>query len=334
MLFADKDWNHNFLRVEIYIFIFFAKTVLWAIIYIDQTYIPNQINQHFNATKIAEVQNVQATKDEAAMNPEYNSSWGGASKIAINTLSNKPGLALLSRLKPPFDISIVIPYRNRAVQLAKFLVEMEEYTTGQGIDPMFVIVEQTEKQLFNRGKLLNIGFLETKKLANVGCYMFHDVDILPTHGSNCDYSCYRDVGGNSHPRAFAVYLSKWNYEHQSWPGFGGVTQMTEKHMLSTNGNPNRFYGWGGEDGVMYVRLLKAGLIRSEVPKTCRFDADQHDHDAGNAERANYHKWVNRELKKENRRWPSAVSDGLSTIEYNVTNLEKLSYNVFKITVEI
>jgi len=331
MLFADNDWNHSFLRVEIYIFIFFAKTILWAIIYIDQ-FMPNTINQHFNATKIAEVQNL--VMQAAVINPDYNY-WGGASENSsrIRETFNNPGLAL-SRLKPPFDISIVVPYRNRADQLAKFLVEMEKYTNGQGIDPIFIIVEQTEKQLFNRGKLLNIGFLETKKLAKVGCYMFHDVDILPTHGSDCDYSCYRDERSTSHPRAFAVYLSKWNYEHQSWPGFGGVTQMTEEHMMKTNGNPNRFYGWGGEDGVMYVRLLKAGLIRSEVPRTCKFDADQHEHDAGNAERANYHKWVNRELKKENRRWPSAVNDGLSTIEYNVTNLEKIKYNVFKITVDI
>ena len=176
--------------------------------------------------------------------------------------------------------------------------------------------------------------MESKKLANVQCYMFHDVDILPTKNANCDYSCYKDSQGISHPRAFAVYLSKWNYTHQSWPGFGGVTQMTDEHMLKTNGNPNRFYGWGGEDGVMYVRLLKAGLKRSEVSSECKYEAKKHEHDEGNAEKVNYHNWVIKELKKENKRLKSVVSDGLSSIDYNVTKIQKLKYNVYKLTVDL
>ena len=38
---------------------------------------------------------------------------------------------------------------------------METYINAQGLDPMFMIVEQSDKNLFNRGKLLNIGYLET-----------------------------------------------------------------------------------------------------------------------------------------------------------------------------
>lgn len=67
--------------------------------------------------------------------------------------------------------------------------------------------------------------------------------------------------------------------------------MSARHMRKTNGNPNRFFGWGGEDGVMYVRILKAGLKRTEVPRNCTFEAEKHDHDEGNEERSHYKRLV-------------------------------------------
>ena len=92
-----------------------------------------------------------------------------------------------------------------------------------------VIVEQTDEKLFNRGILLNIGYLETDKMAYVSCYTFHDVDILPI--GDCDYSC------KGQPRAMAVYLSRWNFTRPSWPGFGGVIQLKTRHLKKTNGHP-------------------------------------------------------------------------------------------------
>ena len=71
-------------------------------------------------------------------------------------------------------LGIIVPYRNRSEQLAVFRKEINDYLE---IDFELIIVEQSDKKEFNRGKLLNIGFLEADKL---GCdyVIFHDIDML------------------------------------------------------------------------------------------------------------------------------------------------------------
>ena len=56
-----------------------------------------------------------------------------------------------------------------------------------------VIVEQSDATTFNRAKLLNIGFVETLKIAKLDCFIFHDVDLLPQNDFNI-YAC------THHPR--------------------------------------------------------------------------------------------------------------------------------------
>ena len=38
---------------------------------------------------------------------------------------------------------------------------------------------QKQGGLFNKAMIMNIGFVETLKMANYGGYIFHDVDLLP-----------------------------------------------------------------------------------------------------------------------------------------------------------
>lgn len=64
---------------------------------------------------------------------------------------------------------IIVPYRDRAEHLAKFI---EHY---KGVLPIYVI-EQADGKPFNRAKLLNVGFLEFGRYYDYAIY--HDVDML------------------------------------------------------------------------------------------------------------------------------------------------------------
>ena len=85
-------------------------------------------------------------------------------------------------------LGIVVPYRSRESHLNKFNDATEKYLKSKNIDFEIIIVEQTDDKPFNRGKLLNVGYIKAKAL---GCdyVVFHDVDMLPM---DVDYS-YSEV---------------------------------------------------------------------------------------------------------------------------------------------
>ncbi len=78
-------------------------------------------------------------------------------------------------------LAIIVPYRNRAEHLARFLPHMVTYferdKLDRAIDYSIHIVEQVGNLPFNRGALLNAGFRIARDGADYFC--FHDVDYLP-----------------------------------------------------------------------------------------------------------------------------------------------------------
>jgi len=75
-----------------------------------------------------------------------------------------------------------------------------------------MILIQVKPEIFNRGALMNVGFVEvTRMLAaeeeargSIDCVIFHDVDLLPEDRYNF-YVC------SPLPRHMAAYRSGWNY---------------------------------------------------------------------------------------------------------------------------
>lgn len=69
-------------------------------------------------------------------------------------------------------LSIIVPYRDRPDHLKQFIPHMNKYLP----DAKIVIVEQADDgKPFNRGKLINVGYLEFP--SDYICA--HDVDMLP-----------------------------------------------------------------------------------------------------------------------------------------------------------
>lgn len=147
-------------------------------------------------------------------------------------------------------LCIVVPFReqpqfDRAAQLRALLRALSR-GVPRGVDYRVLVIEQCEDgQLFNRGKLLNVGFA----LRPRGCQscVFHDVDLVP-----CDTLVRHYL---SRPGVYHLG-ARWNRYNDNPRYLGGVLQVEASVFEAVNGFPNTFWGWGGEDDALYERLQR------------------------------------------------------------------------------
>lgn len=81
-------------------------------------------------------------------------------------------------------VAIIVPYRDREEHLRAFLHNVHPILSRQQIDYAIFVIEEVQSQLFNRAKLMNIGFVEAVKSYDFQCFIFHDVDLLPEDDRN------------------------------------------------------------------------------------------------------------------------------------------------------
>jgi hypothetical protein len=148
-------------------------------------------------------------------------------------------------------LAIVVPYRDRAEHLARFLPHLATYFERDLFDRFIPwslhIVEQAGDAPFNRGALKNAGFLLSREHADYVC--FHDVDYLPVWA---DYSYVRQ------PTRLI-----WHglYPQPGYDTFmGGVVAFNRPDFERINGYSNDYAGWGYEDDDVRERCRRAGLV--------------------------------------------------------------------------
>jgi hypothetical protein len=145
-------------------------------------------------------------------------------------------------------IGIVVPYRNRPVELELFIKTMKSYIEQKNIPYEIIIVNQDNAKQFNRGMLLNIGFEHALKL-KCDYVVFHDLDMLPL---DVDYSFspiplhlatdFILEEGEKNREVFDEY-------------FGGVTIFPVDVFKKINGYSNKYWGWGYEDTDLLLRCV-------------------------------------------------------------------------------
>ncbi|XP_075980764.1 beta-1,4-N-acetylgalactosaminyltransferase bre-4-like [Anticarsia gemmatalis] len=116
------------------------------------------------------------------------------------------GIYQPSACKPRHSVAIIIAYRGCRRYLAMFLMVLHPLLIKQQLDyQIFVIEQSNNSQLFNRGKLLNIGFTEAQKYRKTGwdCLILHEAHLVPTDSRNL-YRC------SWYPRQLAVYVEREN----------------------------------------------------------------------------------------------------------------------------
>ncbi|KAL7577078.1 hypothetical protein ACA910_006817 [Epithemia clementina (nom. ined.)] len=173
--------------------------------------------------------------------------------------------------------AIIVPYRDRAYHLERFLEYMSlylkyHYQRDNGDDDhsksihhhqlhtfALYIIEQADDELFNRALLMNVGLdhvaLETE------CVIQHDVDLVPSFFAPVPYhNC-------TLPTHLAGRSQTYNF-HLYYPSYlGAALTMHQQHWAAINGMDNQMQGWGAEDDELYVRLTFLGLTNCSATNT-------------------------------------------------------------------
>uniref|UniRef100_A0A8I3P829 Beta-1,4-galactosyltransferase n=2 Tax=Canis lupus familiaris TaxID=9615 RepID=A0A8I3P829_CANLF len=104
----------------------------------------------------------------------------------------------------PHKVAIIIPFRNRQEHLKYWLYYLHPILQRQQLDYGIYVINQAGETMFNRAKLLNIGFQEALKDYDYNCFVFSDVDLIPMNDHNA-YRCF------SQPRHISVAMDKFGF---------------------------------------------------------------------------------------------------------------------------
>ncbi|XP_036414444.1 LOW QUALITY PROTEIN: beta-1,4-galactosyltransferase 3 [Colossoma macropomum] len=219
------------------------------------------------------------------------------------------------RYRPPdcdarHRTAIIIPHRSREHHLKFLLYYLHPFLQRQQLNYGIYIIHQAGNYTFNRAKLMNVGFREAMREEDWDCLFFHDVDLIPEDDRNT-YTC------DQTPKHAAIAMDKFGYKLPYKMYFGGVSALTPLHYLKMNGFPNNYWGWGGEDDDIGIRVSLAGMtITRPSLKVGRYKMIKHKHDQGNEvnpKRFNM-------LAKTRQTWKL---DGMNSVEYEVVSREYL-----------
>ncbi|XP_051796705.1 beta-1,4-galactosyltransferase 1-like [Acanthochromis polyacanthus] len=229
------------------------------------------------------------------------------------------------RYKPPDciatqKVAIIIPFRNRHEHLKHWLYFLHPMLMRQQLDYGVYVINQDGVGVFNRAKLMNVGYVEALKQYDYDCFVFSDVDLVPLDDRNI-YKCF------DNPRHLSVAIDKHNFHLPYRTYYGGVSSLFKDQFLKINGFPNNYWGWGGEDDDIYKRIVFRGMsISRPDSKIGRYKMIKHRRDLHNEANPKNHGIL--------RRTKSTMDvDGINSLNYTVKEIVKDALYTF-ITVDI
>ncbi len=147
-------------------------------------------------------------------------------------------------------LTIVIPYRDRQAHLQQLIPLLTAVLDKQQLRSRILVVEQAGHELFNRGKLINVGMKHAA--ADTDYYCIHDVDAVPIEAN---YLC------PSQPLRLVSQLRTAEGESQRTDYyFSGAVSVRREQAFAANGFSNEYRGWGKEDDDFFFRLLLADYL--------------------------------------------------------------------------
>jgi len=127
-----------------------------------------------------------------------------------------------------------------------------------------------------------------------------------------------------------IHIGKtWREKYNNEGFLGGVISISQKDLKSINGFPNNFWGWGGEDDAMRVRMKRKAMTILQPTLEKGFTDLPHVDTKSKPEWKNMEKWEGMDLERAGKN-----KSGLSNLKYKIVKKEPYSENSMKITVEI
>jgi hypothetical protein len=147
-------------------------------------------------------------------------------------------------------LTVVIPYRDRQAHLQQSIPLLTAMLARHGIRSRILIVEQAGSELFNRGKLINVGIRHAVDATDYYCV--HDVDAVPIEAN---YHC------PSQPLRLVNKLRTATGDSERTDYyFSGAVSVSREQVFAANGFSNEYRGWGKEDDDFFFRLLLADCL--------------------------------------------------------------------------
>jgi hypothetical protein len=151
-------------------------------------------------------------------------------------------------------IIFLVSYRARGNQafrkdqLRTMINNINTYFTKNSVEYKIIICEQNDDKLFNRGKLLNVAFIESEKLFNFKKLYFH---------INIDYYFNLNIPFPNEIKNFTNgFLDLYKFP---FPILGSACLFDGESYKVINGFPNDICGWGGDDWAIYNRIIHKKL---------------------------------------------------------------------------
>lgn len=234
---------------------------------------------------------------------------------SIDSTHFKNGFWLPDDCTPRAKLAILFAYRNREKNLLITLPNLISILQKQRFGFKIFIIEQTQDTIFNRGKLLNVGYeVQKNDEVNFDCLIFHDIDMILVD-ERLSYGC---------DKVTPIHLAskRWTFDSDGneiplGQSFGAVSAINPAIFTRVNGYSNLYWGWGGEDDDLLKRLKIKRLGLSPIGRSTdsKYNWNMVDHGntrEGEGNPVNFERFQLRKTAKERYK-----SDGLNTLDFEI-----------------